>query len=215
MEMKKVKLEDRMYDVVKYDELRKHPELYRNNLTAVELEREDGTPVYLPYRTASNNADRVGVYNLAGSIDLFVYPEQDSEYSSPSELIDMQSVHTIRDYSQTCKQIRNIKNDILTNPDNIFIPPITGRESPEMRGLKEAIALKSIDIDLYADRFGDNFPNDKRQFKGDSITLFMMKRMCNNLDMQAHLILKDAPDAPNPMGQEIIIDLTGSPDPED
>ena len=103
------------------------------------------------------------------------------------------------------------EKEILTNPDNIFIPTISEKDSPAMRGLKQAIIEKRIDIDKYQDRFGkENFPNDKRKFKDTDITMFMMNRMNKALDIKATLILEDkSPDVPNPIGRKISIDLTG------
>ena len=51
----------------------------------------------------------------------------------------------------------------------------------------EAVISKNIDIDKYADRFGDNFPNDKRQFKREDITfmschLFQTPRLFHYFD---------------------------------
>ena len=55
----------------------------------------------------------------------------------------------------------------------------------------------------------DNFPNDKRQLRGDSMTLNILKRFCRNLDLEAQLILKDKNDnVPNPLGREIVVSLT-------
>ena len=71
------------------------------------------------------------------------------------------------------------------------------------------INSKHFDIDKYASRFGDNFPNDKRQLKSVSATLNIIKRFCSNCDMEAILILRDKnPNVPNPMNREVAISLT-------
>ena len=78
-----------------------------------------------------------------------------------------------------------------------------------MVALKMALNSKHIDIDKYAGRFGDNYPNDKRQLKLESATLKIIKRFCENCDMDAILILKDKDEnVPNPMGKEIKVSLT-------
>lgn len=107
-------------------------------------------------------------------------------------------------------RVRNIEREILTSPDSIFTPVISDSDTPVMRGLKESVIAKQIDLDKYSERFGDNYPNDKRQFKKDSITLFMFERMCDCLDLSAKIIIEDkSPDVPNPMGKKIEIDITG------
>ena len=78
-----------------------------------------------------------------------------------------------------------------------------------MRALKMALNAKNIDIDRYAGRFGENFPNDKRQLKNGSATLKIIKRFCDNCDVEAVLTFKDrSPDVPNPMNTEITVSLT-------
>ena len=73
------------------------------------------------------------------------------------------------------------------------------------------INAKNIDIDKYADRFGENFPNDKRKLKDEKITLFLLKRMAECLDMNVDLIISDkSPNVPNPIGIPIKVSLTGN-----
>ena len=80
-----------------------------------------------------------------------------------------------------------------------------------MKALKQAITAKNIDIDKYADRFGENFPNDKRKLKDEKITLFLLKRMAECLDMNVDLIISDkSPNVPNPIGIPIKVSLTGN-----
>ena len=97
----------------------------------------------------------------------------------------------------------------MTSPDNITVPNISSLDSPEMRGLKEAIIAKHIDFDKYSDRFGSNFANDKRILKTNSITQKMLKRILRNIDVKATLILEDtSPNVANTMGKKIEIDIT-------
>jgi hypothetical protein len=97
----------------------------------------------------------------------------------------------------------------ITSPDNISRFVISEDDQPEMVALKQALNSKQIDLDKYAMRFGQNFPNDKRQLRTHSATLNIIKRFCENLDMDAILILKDKhPSVPNPMGREIEVNLT-------
>lgn len=214
MDIKKAKLDGRMYSVIDGDQLYESPELYRNHMTAVEVQDDEGNKYILPYRPGNQALDKVGVYKMDGLGDLYVYPSTDDEkaqYMNP-RIYDMGNVTNIKEYSRISRQVRDLENEILTNVDNVFIPPISGKESPEMKALKDAVTAKGIDLDLYSDRFGDNYPNDKRQLRGDSITLFMLKRFADKLDMRVTLTISDAPDAPNPIGHDITTELTGRGD---
>ena len=80
-----------------------------------------------------------------------------------------------------------------------------------MKGMKEAVIAKNIDLDKYEHRFGSNYNNDKRLFNKNNISLPMIKRLSKALDMKATLILEDAsPDVPNPIGKKIVIDVIGN-----
>ena len=81
-------------------------------------------------------------------------------------------------------------------------------DSNEMKGMKEAVIAKHIDLDKYEHRFGSNYNNDKRLFNKHTISLPMIKRLCNALDMKATLVIEDAnSDVPNPIGKKITIDV--------
>lgn len=206
LKLKKANLDGKMYDVVKYTEFCSNKELYNNIMTAVEINL-NGNNMILPIR--SSNDDRPGLYNQ-GCIDFMICPDDKrEEYSADAIVADFSKVKDIKDLIQVQDKIRDIEKEILTNPDNITVPSITGEDSPEMRALKEAIKSKEMDIDKYQERFGPNFPNDKRLLKQNDITQKMLKRICKNLDIKATLILEDVnPDVPNPMNTKISVDLT-------
>lgn len=206
LKLKKANLDGKMYDVVKYTEFCSNKELYNNNMTAVEINL-NGDNMILPIR--SSNDDRPGLYNQ-GCFDFMICPDdKKEEYSADAVVADFSKVKDIKDLIQVQDKIRDIEKEILTNPDNITVPSITGEDSPEMRALKEAIKSKEMDIDKYQERFGANFPNDKRLLKQNDITQKMIKRICKNLDIKATLILEDVnPDVPNPMNTKISVDLT-------
>ena len=104
--------------------------------------------------------------------------------------------------------VRNIEKDILTTKENIFQLVIGDNDTREMVAMKKAINSKQMDIKQYESRF-DQYQNDLRLLKGESITLGKIISTCNNFDMSATLIIKDKnPDVPNPMGIEIKVDLT-------
>jgi DNA-binding Xre family transcriptional regulator len=86
----------------------------------------------------------------------------------------------------------------------VYRPPLLETDSAEMRAMKECIIAKNIDLDKYKDRFGANYPNDKRKLKDDSITLNMIERMCKNLDIKVDLVFTDSDDnVPNAMNKVI------------
>lgn len=207
--MKKAKVENRMLAVTSYEEYGLHPELYANTGTGVQVER-DGVQYILPHRNTAYSPDKPGVYDCGNAISMFTFPteEQRSEYTG--EVIDLADVQNISELTRKMDLLKDMERDILTTPDNIFTPVISESDSSIMKGLKEALIAKNIDLDKYADRFGDNYPNDKRQFKREDITLFMFSRMCQNLDMNARLIIEDSSfDVPNPIGRQIVVNLVG------
>ena len=212
MRMRKATICGKLYDVVDLDEYQAHPELYCSTMTAVEVSRSDGNNIILPYRSGNPSDDRPGIYKLGPGIgDFMVYPENEDEYK-PTDTVSFDNVKSIQDYTEKCAHVRNMECDTLTciDPSKHYRPPISGKETPEMRALKDAVTAKAIDLDQYADRFGDNFPNDKRQLKSDSVTLFMLKRFCSCLDMKATLTLEDnGPNVTNPIGTPIVVDLFG------
>ena len=57
------------------------------------------------------------------------------------------------------EEVKRMESEVLSNSDNLFKPIPKENDAPEMKALKEAICLKNIDIDAYADRFLDNFNN--------------------------------------------------------
>lgn len=209
--MKKATVGGKMYDVITQEEYSAHPQLYKAGVSAVELALEDGNNIILPCRSGST-MDKPGVYKK-GALHWFIKPdEEEIDDYKPTDVTRFDDVTTIKTYSERCEQVRRMENTMLTNTiaENQFIPNISGKETPEMKALKLAIIEKQIDLDLYAERFGDNYPNDKRQFKGDSVTLFMIKRFCSCLDMKATITIEDkSPDVPNPIGRKISVSLCG------
>ena len=208
---KRKTINGKMYNVVDMESYMKNNDIYNKSQTAIEVTIGEDNYV-LPFRNKTDN--KPGIYE-DGSIEFFYVPEKNNEkefkeYSSDN-MLDFSKCTNIVEIMKKQKILRDEEKEILANPDNIFIPPISGKESPAMLGLKQAVIEKHIDIDKYQDRFGrENFPNDKRKFKDDDITMFMMNRMNKALDIKATLILEDkSPDVPNPMGKKISIDLTG------
>ena len=217
MDLRKAKVNGRMSDIISFESLHEHRNVYHDTNSqapvAVECIKQNGETYYLPYYAGgSTNTTRPGVYpvDINHNIDFIVYPEKEEAYKyQPERIADFRNIKNIQQYLEVQKEAEEMSNDIVSNPDNIFTPPLLENDSPEMRGLKEAIIAKKIDIDKYQDNFGDNFPNDKRKLYDNKITLFLLKRDCECLDMKAELVISDAnPNVPNPLGKEIHIQIT-------
>ena len=207
--LKKQTINGRMYDVIDHIEFTENREIYDNSQTAVEVNIND-TAYVLPLRVRNTGENKPGIYT-DGCLDIFVLPKVYQKEYTTENTIDFSNCESIAEIMEKQEILRDEEREILANPDNIFIPPVSGKESPAMAGLKQAVIAKHIDIDKYQDRFGkENFANDKRKFKDDDITMFMLNRMNKALDIKATLILEDKnPDVPNPIGKKIVLDLTG------
>lgn len=209
IEFKKATIDGKMLNVVSYESFCSNKDANNNSSTAVEY----GEYVY-PVRSKKDT--KPGIYN-DGSLNFFVDPPDGDEQYLVSNIKDIGSSKNTEDLLQTMSDLKMMERQILTSPDNIYIPPRSDKDSPAMKGLKDAIVDKHIDINKYQDRFGDSFINDKRILnarpkensdKMNDITLFMLNRFAQALDIKATLILEDkSPDVPNPMGTTIIIDL--------
>ena len=197
-------------DVIDYDEYSNHIDMYENR-TDVAIKTKKGNDEYiLPIKGEYNpNAVNPGIYN-AGCVDFVIYPsEEDKDNYSAKNIISMSNKDNIIDLIKAGDEAKRLDEDFITSPDNITSIPIKVTDQPELKCLKMALNAKKIDIDKYAGRFGDNYPNDKRQLKNSSATLNIIKRYCDNCDMEAILTLRDkSPDVPNPMGCEISVSLT-------
>lgn len=199
-------------DVIDYEEFCKNKDCYsaRRDI-AMATKSNGGKDILLPFKGEYQESSVLnpGIYN-AGCIDFFVNPEEAfvDRYVAKST-ITMSNETDIKELITASEQSKKLDEPFLTTPDNVTNIPIKDTDQPEMACLKMALNSKHIDIDKYAARFGDNYPNDKRQLKNDSATLNIIKRYCTNCDMEAILILKDKnPDVPNPMNREISVSLT-------
>ena len=176
-----------------------------------------GREILLPVKGSySSNVTLPGVYN-AGCVDFLIYPDEAfAERYMPKDFISMSNTDDIRELIKNGDAARKLDEPFITSPDSITCIPIKETDQPEMKGLKMALNAKNIDIDKYAARFGDNYPNDKRQLKNSNATLKIIKRFCENCDMEAILTFRDKnPDVPNPMNTEITVSLTDEIDEED
>ena len=199
------------FDIIDYEEYREHFDAYSGRSDVAIAIDHRGRQMMLPYRGSYNGSTTPGVYN-AGCIDFIVKPEEgfaDRYIPDPESIICLSNTDTIRDLIIKEDSVKKLDEPFITTPDNITNIPINPNDQPEMVCLKKALNAKKIDIDKYAGRFGDNFPNDKRQLKSKGATLNIIKRYCKNCDMEALLILRDAsPDVANPMNTEVCVSLT-------
>ena len=209
---KRCVMNGQMMNIMSYDDYTKSSGL-ADSSTGIERVTTSGKTIVLPYKgnLPANITNPVipGVYNL-GPADIVVMPnaEEEDDYV-PNKVIEFDNTDSIKQILESQAQLSKLAEPWITNPDNITFVSIGESDRPEVVGLKTAINEKHIDIDKYAGRFGENFPNDKRQLRNESLTLKMLERFCQNLDMEAVLIFKDKkPDVPNPIGREIAVSLT-------
>lgn len=202
--MKKIEIDGKLYNnVVDINEYTDHPDLYNPKFTAIERPGE----CVLPIRNRTTDTGP-GIYYQPGAMVAMVEkPDNMAEYS-PDKIIDFNSSKSIGEVFEKQQIIRDIQDEIMTTSDNVLCLKIGDKNTPEMRALKTAINLKRIDTKQYEDRF-DQFQNDMRLLKGDSITLGKLISISNALDISVDITLRDRDEnTPNPMNQTIVIDLT-------
>lgn len=202
--MKKIEINGRLYNnVVDINEYTDHPDLYNPKFTAIERPNECVLPI--KNRTTDTGP---GIYYQPGAMVSFVEkPDNMAEYS-PDKIINFNDSKSIGEVFEKQQIIRDIQDEIMTTSDNVLCLKIGEKDTPEMRALKTAINLKRIDTKQYEDRF-DQFQNDMRLLKGNSITLGKLISISNAFDISADLTLRDKDDnTPNPINQTIVIDLT-------
>ena len=222
MDFKKAMCENKLMNVVSMKEILDHPELYENNITAVECVKSSptgDTTFILPYRPNSSIAysqNKPGVYDNNGLFTLVSYPDKDQEKEYTPTVTNLADSENMSEYIEKIDKLKDMEKDILTSPDNITCPKIAADDSPEMKALKEAINSKHIDLDKYAQRFGEDYPNKKRKLKDHDVTLYLMKIYAKCLDMKMTLTIEDkSPDVPNPIGHKITADITESNEDEE
>lgn len=201
--MKKIVLDRRILEVIDQEEYVRRTIL---NPDSKQLMIED-TAILAPngmiYPINRVYTEEVpGVYD-AGPMLLYNTPEgmEDNPDYQQDKVIDFENVGNLQESIMKQAALEQAERTILISPDNIFTPVPQENDTPEMALLKEAITKKRIDLDNYKQRFGSDYNNDKRLFDQSSITFFKMKRVCDILDIEITLTLKDKPGAPNPIGE--------------
>jgi len=216
MELRTTTVDGKLVDVISEEEYANKWRMYVENPTmyssaSMEVQDKDGNSFILPFRGKSD--DRPGIYP-DGSIYFIKTPDsniEESEYNKQNlNIVDFSDTTNVKDFLNKNAQIRDMETNVLTDIDSVFTPPLLADDSPEMRAFKEAITSKKIDISKYSQRFGDNFLNDKRILKTNSITMNKLISMSKKLDIEVELRLRNTnPDVANPMGKEITVILTG------
>lgn len=198
------------YNVLSYDEYRNSKTLWESSNIAVVEKQGDDTYV-LPYRGKYPDKSNIqpGIYS-DGDLDFVEFPKESEESNYKNiPVITISSKDDIETILEKENVLSKLAEPWITSPDNVTQIAIKDTDSPSMKVLKEAINRKRCDVDKYQSRFGDNFPNDKRQLKNSSVTLKIIERFCDNLDMEAILTIRDKePGVPNPINEPISISLT-------
>lgn len=202
MMQSKAKIKNVMYDVCTLDQYTQNPNQYLKNHTAIV----EGDYLY-PVLSATQIGP--GVHVNPGMISYFQTPTDNIEEYKKENAIRFDDVKDIATMIDKLEAVKKIEDDVLTSADNIFSVKIKPGDTPEMVALKTAVNEKKIDLDKYEHRFGSNYHNDKRLFNKPSISLGMLKRVTSALDMQVTMTIEDAPDAPNPIGRKIEVQLNG------
>lgn len=199
-------IDGKMCEVITPTQYMNNPGMYQNNYTAMNIE---GFPYIYPIRGKSDT--RAGVY-ISGPFFKVKEPDVDEVHLySRDNVTDFTNPKGIGDLIKKQNKVKDQERTILTNPDNIFQPPIRPEDSPAMQALKQATIMKNIDLDQYAGRFGSNFNNTKRLYNNPTISLNKLVYICDNIDVKITVTLEDAsPDVPNPIGHPISMQLTAS-----
>jgi hypothetical protein len=203
--MKKVQIGKCLYNVVGPDDYKENGS-YNPRFTAIQC---NGGQTVLPVNSRVTDTS-TGIYFYPGNgmVAKVIKPNPGSEADFSCEnIIDYSQAKTISDIIHNNEIIRDIQNDIITTSDNVLKLNISDNDTPEMKALKNAINAKGVDKKQYEDRF-DQFQNDMRLLKGNSITLGKLISICSAFDISAELTLKDKEGVPNPIGQEFVVDLT-------
>lgn len=199
--MKKRQLENRLYSVATMEEFTNTPDLFNPKYTAIQAHG-----LVMPIRSKIGDTGP-GYYYQPGAMCCYVQkPEHPEDYSEEG-IIDFTNLTDITQVLKNNELIRDIQQEIMTNSENILYLKIGDNDTPEMKAMKSAINAKQVDKKQYEPRF-EQFQNDMRLLKGNSITLGKIVSISDAFDIAVELTLRDKPDAPNPMNTEITVDLT-------
>jgi hypothetical protein len=194
-------------------------DLAEDEQAAVTITNENGEKVVLPIRVGYKSMEKPGVYPMTDkdghNYAFLCHPTTEAEkkeYIPDKEhLVDFKDAEGIQQLMSMTDTLNKSINQYLEtdiNSGNIYRAKIGEFDSPEMRGLKQALSAKNMEIDKYGEKFGANWANDKRKLNDNNITMFLLKRMGNNFDIDIDIVFRDhSPDVPNPMGKTITVNL--------
>ena len=200
--LKKIRLDNKIYDVTSQETYCSNPGKFDSNYTAIENEG-----YAYPFITKTDYYNGVpGVYN-AGLAMFYNTPTSEANMQNA---IDFSDVKSMKNMIEKSNMVKNLENEILVNSDNVTVIKSDDNDDAEMAALKEAINSKQCDINMYGARFNGNLLNDIRILRGHSITLSKLKTYGNALDMKMTLTIEDKdPNVPNPIGKSISVEITG------
>lgn len=203
---REILINGRLYEVVDMKDYIGNEDAYLQGYTAVD----DGMGHIYPI-VPFTSADAGLRYRKSAPVFFANVPEGTEDEYDANKVIDYSKANTYKQFVETQNMVKELERDILTSPDNIYVPPEDQNDSPAMKALKEAVIDKKIDLDKYEPRFGSNYNNDKRIFNKQNISLPMLVRMCNALDIKATLTLEDqSGEVPNPMNNTISVEITSA-----
>lgn len=201
---KEILINGRLYEVVPLHVFQSNPDAYLAGYTAVE----DGFGYIYPVQNSTSFEPGLR-FRQNCPVQFFNVSEGDEAKYSVNKVIDYSKAKDIKEFIETQNMVKELEKSILTSSDTIFTPAEDPNDSPAMKALKEAVTNKKIDLNKYEPRFGANFNNDKRIFSKENISLPMLVRMCNALDIKATLTLEDKnSDVPNPINKTISVEIT-------
>ena len=207
--IRKAKIEERIVDVISFDEYYSDNVMKEANCTGVLMNN-----IIYPVRNKSDS--RPGIYS-DGIFATFIQPSpQELHIYSDSHIIDFSDSKSIKEVMDKQDQLKSVERAILTSPNNVTQLQVRETDEPEMVAIKQAINEKKMDMDKYRTRFGDTYNNDIRNLENSSITHKKLKKLCSILDIKATLVLEDKDGTvPNPMNTKIVIDITADDTDED
>lgn len=192
-------------DVVPIEEYYRNPGSYLPKSTAIDF----GQDIVLPVINENDKGLGIIIKNNSPFAKVQIPDGYDCAIYSKRNVIDFTNSQDMAEFMQKQSLLHQLEKDVLSSPDNIFAPAVETDDSPAMQLLKEAVSQKHIDLDKYEARFGSNYANDKRLFNKNTISMPMLVRLCNALDIKATLTLEDAEgDIANPMGTSMSIEIT-------
>ena len=200
-DFKKMKVNNRLCNVVSLSEYDKHRDLYNPRFTAIE----SNGYVY-PIKN-KNDPPGPGIYYEPNAMVVKIDKTTDPRYSAVN-IIDYSKARDINDILNNNVIIADIMKEVMVNGDNVLHLKVSPQDSPVMAALKNSINAKMADKRDYEDRF-EQYQNDMRLLRGTTITLRKLIEICTAFDINVSITLSDVPGCPNPMGDPIVANLTG------